>query len=102
MAFAAAAMLSAPMVATPAETMAAKQDADGLVVVQIGDSLNNNQVLPIAVAAQAIVVACDVVDANLNVGVVSDLLFSIDNQEIKNFTFCKAEGGKVKAKNNNN
>jgi hypothetical protein len=94
-------MLSAPMMATPTETMAAKQDADGFVVVQIGDSLNNNQVLPIAVAADLIVQACDAADVILTVEAVTLDLLAIDNNQIKSTTFCKAEGGKVTARNTN-
>ncbi len=99
MALAASAMLAGPMVATPADVSAARDQA-GLVVVNIEGNkdlvnvLNENQV---AVAASAIVQACDLAD--LNVEAVTVTLLAIDTQQINNFTFCRTDGGKVSARN---
>ena len=92
----AAAMLSAPMVATPAPAAAQNQDADGLVVVQIG---NVKDVVDLTAAVGLIVQACDLVDAD-RVNVLN--ILNIIDQEGGSENFCKNEAGQnVKAKNNN-
>ena len=92
-ALAAALMLSAPMVAAPSGALA-QQDADGVVVVQIGDVTLTDT---IDAAAALIVQACGI--QALNQVNVLNVLNRIDQQGGQR-TFCKAETGKVKAGNN--
>ena len=92
---AAAAMLSAPMVAGPSEALAQRQEADGFVVVQIGEI---SDVLDINAAVAAIVQACDVADVGQTN--VLNILTRID-QRGGQFSFCRNEAGqKVFARNN--
>ena len=93
-ALAAAAMLSMPMVAGPSEVLAQNQDADGLVVVQIGTI---EDVLDVNAAAALIVQACGI--QALNQVNVLNVLNAID-QENEQETFCEAATGPVTAKNN--
>ncbi len=95
-ALAAAVMLSAPMVAGPSQALAQTQTGDGLVVVQIG---NIKDVLDVNAAVAAIVQACGI-DALGQVNVLN-VLNAIDQRQGGKTTFCKAETGKVTARNNN-
>jgi hypothetical protein len=93
-ALAAALMLSTSMVGGPSEALAAPQQADGVVVVQIGDV---SDVLDVNVAAGVIAQVCGVQALNgLNV---LNILTRIDQQGGQ-ATFCKTGGNKVTAKNN--
>ncbi len=78
-------------VALPAQ--AATQTADGLVNVQIGDI--TIQDVNVAVAAQVVATACDLVDVT-NVAI----LVSQVDQTSRKETFCKTEAGKVTVKQN--
>jgi hypothetical protein len=93
-ALAAAAMLSMPMVGSPSEALAQKQDADGLVVVQIG---NVTDTVDVNAAAALIVQACGIQALN-NVNVLN-VLSAIDNGAHQH-TFCKGTTGPVTATNN--
>jgi len=92
MALAAAAMLTGPMVATPQDVQAAKNI--GLVVVNIE---GNKDLVDVALAAELIVQACDVVDATVAANILAAL--TAIEQNGGNATFCRTEGGKVSAKN---
>ncbi len=52
----------------------------------------------VVAAVTAIVQACDLVDVQYTTVEVLAILTAVDNTG-KSFTFCKAEGGKVSAKN---
>jgi len=76
-------------VALPAQ--AATQTANGLVNVQIGDI--TIQDVNVGLAVQLVATACDLVDVT-NVAI----LVSQVDQTSKKETFCKAEAGNVKVK----
>jgi len=90
MAFAAAAMLSGPMVATPADTLAATQNVDGLVNVVVGDvtieDVNVAAVVPVIVLANL----CDI--SVINVERVAVLAAFVDQHGGKK-TVCRNEAG---------
>ncbi len=64
-ALAAAALLAAPMAALSPSEALAQQQADGLVVVQVGDITVED--VNVGVAAQVVALLCDAVDANVAV-----------------------------------
>jgi hypothetical protein len=76
-----------------APSAGAQQKADGLVVVQIGDI--TIQDVNVAVAAEIVATACDLVDVQ-NVAI---LVQEVD-QESRQRTFCRTEAGKVKVTQN--
>ena len=78
-------------VAAPAAYAQTKQD--GLVNVQIGDI--TIQDVNVAVAANIVATACDLVDVT-NVAI----LANETDQTSRQNTFCKTEGGKVKITQN--
>jgi hypothetical protein len=73
---------------------ASQQEADGLVVVQIGDITLEDIIITAAV--DAVVQACPNVDANVVVAVITD----IDEGDTNQATFCKVEGGRVRVRDN--
>jgi hypothetical protein len=95
-ALAAAAMLSMPMVGSPSEALAQRQDADGLVVVQVGD-VTVTDAIDVNAAAALIAQACGIQALN---GVnVLNILSAIDSGAHQH-TFCRGSTGPVTARNN--
>ena len=75
------------------DTAQAQQRADGLVVVQIGDI--TIQDVNVAVAAQIVATACDLLDLNAVVAVIAGV-----DQNSRQATFCRTDAGKVKVTQN--
>jgi len=92
MALAASAMLAGPMVATPADVSAAR-DQTGVIVLNVE---GNKDLVDVLVAASTIATVCGV-EALTGVNVLN-VLTAID-QDGGKFTFCRTDGGKVTAKN---
>jgi hypothetical protein len=92
-----ASLLAASLLATGVlapTAAAARQTQDGLVNVAIGDI--TIQDIQVAVAAQVVATACDLVDASAAVGIIA----AVDSGDVKSTTFCRTDAGQVKVTQN--
>jgi hypothetical protein len=92
-----ATLLAASLLATGVvvpTAAAARQTQDGLVNVAIGDI--TIQDINVAVAAQVVATACDLVDASAAVGIIA----AVDSGDVRSYTFCRTDAGQVKVTQN--
>ncbi len=90
--FFAMALLAIGLAVPTSPAGAQQQEADGLVVVQIG---NIKDVVDVNAAANIVAQAC-----GLDVSVVAGIIADIDQGDRNQATFCRTETGKVTVKQN--